>query len=280
MGTVTLLTDFGSASPYPGEMKAVLLARCRAAVVDLTHEIPAHDVAAGAHVLAAAAVTFPTGTVHLAVVDPGVGTARRPLVVASGGHVFVGPDNGLLMVAAHRLGHPAAFIVDSGRFARRPLSPTFHGRDLFAPVAAALAAGLPPAQVGAPLPSPVELRASPAEREPGGVRGQILYCDTFGNAITNIPGDWLRTLPGSLRLHRGADSTLVRRVTTYGEGSAGEVLVLVGSSGMTEIAVNAGRAADVLALAPGQRVALTVAQHTAPQQRSPRDGGAHGTEPV
>src|SRR5207247_7114244 len=140
---VTLLSDFGSGSPYPGQMKAVLASSCDAVFIDITHDIPRHDVRAGAYVLSAVARTTPAGTVHLAVVDPGVGTTRRPLIVASGGQCFVGPDNGLLLPAAKRVGRPHAYVIQAPEILHGVASSTFHGRDLFAPVAAQLVLGTP-----------------------------------------------------------------------------------------------------------------------------------------
>ncbi|MDR7544659.1 MAG: SAM-dependent chlorinase/fluorinase [Armatimonadota bacterium] len=256
MRIVTLLTDFGQASPYPAEMRAVLCAGCRARVMDITHEIPAHDIASGAYVLAAAAPAFPAGTVHVAVVDPGVGTARLPLVVASGGHLFVGPDNGLLMPAARALGHPRAHVIDEERFGRPPRSATFHGRDLFAPAAAALASGLPVEQMGAPVAALVDLPEVQPARAPGVLTGQVVYRDAFGNLVTNIPGDWLRTCPESCVLDHPRGRVRVRRVRTYGEGDANEPLVLVGSNGTIEIAIRAGRAAEALGVEAGAPIAL------------------------
>jgi S-adenosylmethionine hydrolase len=253
---VTLLTDFGLASPYAAEMHAVLRAGCRARVVDITHEIPAHDIATGAHVLAAAAPAFPVGTVHVAVVDPGVGTARLPLAVASGGHLFVGPDNGLLMPAARALGHPRAHLIDEERFGRAPRSATFCGRDLFAPAAAALASGLPVERMGPPVPVPVELPEVRPARTPGALTGQVLYRDAFGNLITNIPGPWLQTSAASWVLEHPGGRVRLRRVRTYGEGGVGEPVVLVGSGGTIEIAVRTGRAAEVLGLEAGAPIAL------------------------
>src|SRR3989475_13213903 len=131
---VTLLSDFGSGSPYPGQMKAVLASSCDAVFVDITHDIPRHDIRAGAYVLSAVARTTPAGTVHLAVVDPGVGTTRRPLIVASGGQCFVGPGNGLLLPAAQRGGRPPAYAIHAPEILRSVGSSTFPRPDLFAPV--------------------------------------------------------------------------------------------------------------------------------------------------
>jgi S-adenosylmethionine hydrolase len=264
---ITLLSDFGSASPYPAEMKAVLHARCRATVVDITHDIPAHDALHGAHVLAAAARYFPAGTVHLAVVDPGVGTSRLPLAIAAGGQSLVGPDNGLLMVAARMLGEPRAFAIDVDRFASRPLSSTFHGRDLFAPVAAVLASGLPVNVVGAPVGAPVELPEATPQRSPGILRGQVLYRDPFGNLITNIPGPWLCDLADPLTLASGRRRAVARRVGTYGDSAAGTLVVLEGSNGTVEIAVSTGSAAARLGIEIGDRVTLRAQPSRRPRSR-------------
>lgn len=256
MRIITLLTDFGSSSPYPAEMKGVLLSSCKAVLIDITHDVPPHDVAQGAYLLSAAAPEFPAGTIHLAVVDPGVGTGRQPLAVASGGQFLVGPDNGLLMRAARVLGTPRAYAIDAGRFARRPISATFHGRDLFAPAAAALAAGLPVERVGPPAASPVELAEIPPVRTPGALRGQVVHRDRFGNLVTNIPGTWLDDLSPPLVMQHERGSVAIRPVLTYAQGAAGELLVLVGSSGTLEIAVNAESAAEALGLGAGGSIAI------------------------
>jgi len=256
MSLVTLLTDFGWASPYPGQMKGVLRSLCRAALIDLTHDVPAHDIACGAYVLAAAARAFPAGTIHLAVVDPGVGTSRLPVAIASGGQVFVGPDNGLLLVAARALGTPRAHAVAVERFALRPLSTTFHGRDLFAPAAAAIARGLAVEQVGPPVPAPVVLPEQPAARDGGLLRGQVLYRDPFGNLITNIPAGWLDDLAGPLVIVHARGQATAHRVTTYGDGAPGDLVILAGSDGTAEIAVRGGRAADLLPFGPGDPVMI------------------------
>lgn len=254
MSIITLLTDFGSGSPYQAEMKGVLLASCRATVVDVTHDVPPRDIARGAYLLAAVARTFPTGTVHLAVVDPGVGTARQPLAIASGGQFFVGPDNGLLMPAARALGVVRSFAIDATAFARRPLSATFHGRDLFVPAAAALAAGLPIERLGRPASPPVELPADTPERSAGRVRGQVIYRDPFGNLVTNIPGSWLLDLPERLVLEHRRGRHAIRRARTYADAADGELLSLVGSSGTVEIALNAQEAGTMLGLDAGDAV--------------------------
>ncbi len=254
MSIITLLTDFGSGSPYPAEMKGVLLGLCRATIVDITHDVPRHEVARAAYLLATVAPACPAGTVHLAVVDPGVGTARQALAIGSGGQFFVGPDNGLLIPAARALGVPRAFAIDVAAFARRPLSPTFHGRDLFAPAAAALAAGLPIERIGPRAAPPVELLPAPLDRTAGRVAGQVIYRDPFGNLVTNIPHSWLQHLPAHLVLEHRHGRSPIRRAHTYADGAGSELLVLAGSSGTVEIGLNAGDAASVLGLDAGDIV--------------------------
>ncbi|HYO62786.1 MAG TPA: SAM-dependent chlorinase/fluorinase [Pyrinomonadaceae bacterium] len=189
---VTLLTDFGTADYFVGAMKgAVLAANPHAAVVDLTHDIPAHDVEAGAFTLAAACETFPEGTVHLAVVDPGVGSPRRPLVVAAGPHLFVGPDNGLFGYLYERHAGARVFHVTNAKFFRPAPSTTFHGRDLFAPVAGALSAGVVPEEFGPRVDDFVRLaRPAPSRAHDGTLRARVIHVDRFGNCVTNItPAD-------------------------------------------------------------------------------------------
>jgi S-adenosylmethionine hydrolase len=256
MPIVTLLSDFGSGSPYPGEMRGVLRSCCRATLVDLTHDIPALDIAQGAYVLAQAAWAFPAGTVHLAVVDPGVGTGRRAIAMVSGGQFFVGPDNGLLVPAARALGRARAVAIAAERYARRPLSATFHGRDLFAPAAGALARGVPIDELGPAIASPVEIRQRPPERRRGRLEGGVMFVDAFGNLTSNIPAPWLDDLPATVSIAAAGRTSAARRVRTYGDAPAGELVVLAGSGGTVEIAVPGGRAADRLGLRPGDRVAL------------------------
>jgi len=190
-GSVVLTTDFGTADPYVGEMKAALLAQWarwpegwpRPRIIDLCHDVPTGDVAAGAWLLARSAVRFPPGTVHVAVVDPGVGTSRPAVAASSGGRHFVGPGNGLLaFLRAYSDLEVAILARDFAVRARGgPLSDTFHGRDLFAVAAAHLAMGAPLGLVGAPA-SPDDLGM-----EPGGAPGRVVWIDRFGNAISDVP---------------------------------------------------------------------------------------------
>src|SRR5687768_2447391 len=185
---VTLLTDFGGSDYFAGALKgAVLSVNPRAQVVDLTHEIPAHDVGAAAFTLLAAYDSFPKGTVHVAVVDPGVGSERRPVVAEADGHLFVGPDNGVLGYVCGRAAEARVFHATETKFFRPNISTTFHGRDIFAPLAGALSLGVEPASLGprvadyATLPFP-----APRRLPDGTLEGAIIHVDRFGNCVTNI----------------------------------------------------------------------------------------------
>ena len=241
---ITLLSDFGSL--YPSQMKGAILSRTRDAVlVDIAHDLPPQDVRAGAFVLMAAARHFPAGTVHLAVVDPGVGTDRLGIVVEGGGHLFVGPDNGLLIPAAKSIGELAAWMIAGSLF--EGAAPTFAGRDVFAPVAAALASGREPGSFG-PRVAATDLDIGSAEISGEGMVAEVLYVDGFGNVITNateIP--WKGLILDGRRLSRAR---------TYAEAEPDEPLITIGSHGFAEIAVNGGSAKDLFGLDPGDRILL------------------------
>ena len=247
---ITLLTDFGTADSYVAEMKGVLLRLAPGAVVvDATHDVAPGDIAAGAFLLGRTWPAFPVGTVHLAVVDPGVGTARRALAVDAGGHRFVGPDNGLL---SRPLEAPNAKAVS---LATPPgASPTFHGRDLFAPAAARLALGAALRDLGPAVPDPVRLARPPLVREGVDIVGVVVHVDRFGTLITNIPGARVaadavvRIGPYDLELK-----------TTFGDVAAGDPVAIVGSGGTVEIAVRDARADVTLGATRGAAVRATAA---------------------
>jgi hypothetical protein len=243
---ITLLTDFGTADGYVAQMKGVMLSAAPdATLVDVTHDIGAQDVDAARLVLDRYWQRFPAGAVHLVVVDPGVGSARAALAVAAAGRFLVGPDNGVLSPALCRDDARAvALEVPPGA------SATFHGRDVFSPAAAALATGTPLERLGSAYPSPVVRRtAAPALQQDGAILGEVVMIDRFGNAITNVPGP----LPG-YRLWIGAMHLPV--LQTYADVSPGDPLALTGSSGLIEIAVRQGNAAQRLALTRGMAVLL------------------------
>jgi S-adenosylmethionine hydrolase len=259
-GLVTLTTDFGAGSAYAGSLRGALYAAWRDVTpVDITHDIRPFDRLEGALVLRAAAPHFPRGTVHLAVVDPGVGSARRPLLVAApvgaGEQYFVGPDNGLFTPF---LGAGARAFAIAAAEAPGPLSATFHGRDLFAPVAARLAGGRAPETFGAPVADPVRLDWPEPVAVPGGWRGVVLQVDRFGNAITNLPGGLVPSDPAGAGVSLGiAGAPRVSRIVrTYADANPGDVVALVGSADLLEVAVSQGSAAERLGLAAGHGVTL------------------------
>lgn len=253
MAIVTLLSDFGSRTPYPAQMRAAVLRRCSASLVDVTHDVARHDVREGAYLLRAVVRACPPGTAHLAVVDPGVGTARRGLAVAAGGQLLVGPDNGLLMPAALRLGDPRIHSIAASDLIEPEPSATFHGRDVFAPIAAHLACGGGLARVGPPISDPVPLDFGEGRRDGDRLVGEVIYADAFGNLITNIPAELLR---GTLRLRLGSHDLAV--AATYAEVPPGALVAVPGSDGGVEIAVREGSAAVELGIAPGAAIVLAL----------------------
>lgn len=253
---VTLLTDFGDQDGFVGTMKGVMLDICPAAqLVDITHAVPRQDVMAGAMVLRNAAGYFPVGTVHMAVVDPGVGTTREALVAINAWGQFVLPDNGLVTLVDRLAPLQAVYAVRNQGWCLPKRSATFHGRDVFAPVAAHLAMGLPPHLVGPAWPDWQRLDWPVPERKHKQVHGEIVYQDVFGNLFTNIEAHHVRRLPRPWRLRIG-EHRLNGPKGAYGEVAAGQALFLWGSSGLLEIAVNGGHAGRHFSAAPGTTLTL------------------------
>ena len=254
---VTLTTDFGTRDPYVAAMKGVLLRTCpELRVLDLGHEIAPHDVLEGALFLAGALPHFPAGTVHVAVVDPGVGGERRPIAVRAGGQTVVCPDNGLLTLFLRAYEREAAHVIANVEFMAAEVSATFHGRDIFAPAAARLACGASLEAAGPPLESIVTLYVpEPTRAADGAVHGEVIHVDRFGNAITNIPRVVAEATERAKIHVAGRSLGGLRR--TYVDVAAGRPLALIGSSGHLEIAVNGGSAATGLGLRRGDGVELT-----------------------
>ena len=252
MAVVTFTTDFGHADAYAAAMKGVVLSFAPDAVlVDISHAIPRHDIAAGALALAQAAPFFPRGSVHVAVVDPGVGSERAELVVETEQAVFVGPDNGLLSEAAQK--PRRAFRIENPGFRREPAAPTFHGRDVFAVAAGRIAGGATAQEAGAPLPAMVELSGLTDGPLADQCRGRVVQVDGFGNLVTSLGGG-----PCAGRWQLACDG---RRLDlaggrTYADVPTGELVLYQGSSGRIEIAVRDGSAAARLGAKAGSTIEL------------------------
>jgi S-adenosylmethionine hydrolase len=248
---ITLLTDFGTADGYAAAMRGVIAGIAPHVIVDdASHEIPPGDVHAAAFALARYAPHYPPGTVHVVVVDPGVGTARRPLAARIGARHYVAPDNGVLTRVL--TGAPDVHIVEltERAYLRAGRSATFHGRDVFAPAAAHLAEGTAIDELGPPVNDPVLLTLPVPRRSPSGVQGEVVCVDRFGNLITNIPRDWLPARPAVQLGDRSIGG--VRDV--YAAVSPGEAVALVGSDDYLEIGVRDGHAARLLGAAHGTSV--------------------------
>jgi len=252
---LTLTTDFGDCDTYVAQVKGVLLSLVpEVRLVDVTHQIPPGDIRAGALALASILPHYPAGTVHLAVVDPGVGSSRRALAVPTATARAVGPDNGVLTPL---LEQPEAVVreIRGGCFWRDNPAPTFHGRDLFAPACAHLLAGEPMAGLGPPVTDPILLPPSPLHEHPAGVDGVVVAADRFGNLITNIQNSILvpHTQDRELRV-RVAGHVIIGLVRTYAEAQGREPIAVLGSGGFLEIAVAGGSARELLDAAVGTPV--------------------------
>lgn len=242
---LTLLTDFGGGSPYVAAMKGVLLSLNPAAqIVDLTHDVPPQDVRYGAVVLDDVAERFPAGTLHVAVVDPGVGTDRALIYAQLGTQHYLAPDNGLLSRLALRRRPTRIVRLTESRHWLEPVSATFHGRDILAPVAARLSLGLDPAALGVPLEELQLLDWPQPQVAPGLAQGHVLWIDRFGNLNTNIPAALLAAAgPCSQLRATCCGHTSLRHVRSYGAAAPGELVSLFGSSARLELAVVDGNAA-------------------------------------
>lgn len=260
---ITLTTDFGTGSPYVAQMKGVLYSVCREGgveceVVDLTHAIAPQNVREGAVVLADVAACFPAGTLHIAVVDPGVGSSRKILYVEIGTQRFLAPDNGLLGLAAREMRPRRIVVLEEPRFWRPAVSHTFHGRDIFAPVAAHLACGLDPAELGPAGPSLVLLDWAAPTKSAGTLTGEVLWVDPFGNLITNLRREEVTALGEPDQLVVECDGREIAGVLpNYASAMPGELLALFDSRDRLEVAVAQGNAAQMLRVAAGQAVAVS-----------------------
>jgi S-adenosyl-L-methionine hydrolase (adenosine-forming) len=252
---VTLTSDFGLRDPFVGIMKGVILGICPGArLVDLTHEVTAYDVGDAALALESAVGFFPRGTVHLAVVDPGVGSARRAMALRRGDHYFVGPDNGLFTFAIAEYDW-SAVSLEARAFRLPAVSRTFHGRDVFAPAAAHLAAGIPLERLGPPLSDPVRLPRADCRRIGDQLIGEVIGSDRFGNLVTSVTADAIERLGASGGLHVAvAGRSLGPLKGSYAEGRPGVPAGIIASNGRLEIFANGGNARALLGAERGTPV--------------------------
>lgn len=256
---ITLLSDFGDV--YPASMKGVILGiNSDVNIVDITHSIPRHDIRAGAFILMTTAKYFPSGTVHIAVVDPGVGTKRREIAIKAVSHngeihYFIGPDNGLLIPAAKSIGTIEVYEISNTNLFQKNISCTFHGRDIFAPVGAHISKGSRIEDAGGQIFDYKELDFGKGKKVNGSIHGRVIYIDSFGNIITNISWESVD--------FRSGDELWIgkRRVifgSSYGFFKEGDPLVLVGSHGFLELAVNMGNAAKMFGRKQGDEIIISI----------------------
>ena len=254
---ITLLTDFGTVDYFAGAVKgAILSVNPQAVIADITHEIPPQDIEAAAFTLLATYKTFPVGTIHVAVVDPGVGSARRPIVVKAGGQFFVGPDNGIFTYIYDREQAHQVFHVTRGKYFRTSTSTTFHGRDIFAPVAAALSNGVAPEDLGPLIDDEIRLQASltPEVLKNGDVKGRIIHIDRFGNCITNLTRDFFNARKHGTLVIKG--KTIRNLRDFYSDAHKNELFAIWGSAGFLEISVNGSSAAAMIGANRGDKITL------------------------
>jgi len=253
---ITLLTDFGLKDPYVASMKGVMLSiNPQCTLIDITHQVSSHDVREGAFILAQAYSTFPKGTIHLTVVDPGVGSARKPILVVTKNYFFVGPDNGLFTIALKEETVKRVVLLTNQNFFLSEVSATFHGRDIFAPVAAYLSSGVKPKSFGPSIKSWHEISFSGPIMKQGKLVGKIVHVDAFGNLVSNIAQkEFLRFSEARSSLIGVGRRTILGVKKGYWEGKRDEVMALFGSGGFLEISVREGNAQKSLRVKKGDAV--------------------------
>jgi S-adenosylmethionine hydrolase len=258
---ITLTTDFGLKDPYAAEMKAAILGICpNAAIIDITHKIEKFSIRMGAYVLASAVPYFSKGTIHVAVVDPGVGTRRRPMLIQTRQGFFIGPDNGLLILAAEHQGITGIHEITNPRLMLPRVSSTFHGRDVFAPAAAHLANGVHPAEFGPEIRDAVKPEFTKLTLRKDVLVGEVLHVDNFGNIITNIGEKEIARIrmKDVVNVELSNKKLKLKLCKAYGEAKPQESLALIGSHNYLEIALNQGNAAAELGTKPGDKIKLSL----------------------
>ena len=251
MKIVTLLSDFGSTDGYVAQMKGTILDHCPSAVItDISHEVERHNIPMGSFLLETTAPYFPKDTIHVAVVDPGVGSARKAIVIESKSALFIGPDNGLMARASEKAGVKSIHEIREKEFQREAVSSTFHGRDVFAYAAGLIAAGRRPEEVGPRVPKMETLDLPPPKLSGNTCSCHVLHVDGFGNVITDVSEVMIRNIPAKLgsrvNIRSGTRKLQAEYARSYYEVDKGAMAVLLGSQGFLELAVREGSASEKL----------------------------------
>jgi S-adenosylmethionine hydrolase len=259
-GIITLTTDFGLVDPYVAMMKGVILSiNDKARIVDVSHHIMAGSIMQAAGMIREAFPFFPEGTVHVVVVDPGVGSDRRLIAFKAAGHIFIGPDNGIFWPIITEFKKTMIVHLTEERYFSPHITPTFHGRDIFAPVAAHISLGVDPARMGSVIKDPVRLSSPRPHKIANVLYGQVMRIDNFGNLITNISNEDMRNfLKKSKPIIQIGNLELKKIDHIYSDVEKGEPLALIDSSNLLEIAVNLGRAAEYVGIDPDEIVGSAV----------------------
>ena len=259
MKILTFLTDFGLKNSYVAQMKGVALSLTDAKIVDITHQITPHNILEGAFVLRSSAPYFPSGTVHVAVVDPGVGTDRKGIVITTPTQILVGPDNGLLIPTAQHLGDFVVYEIQNQNLLLKSISNTFHGRDVFTPVAVHILNGILFEEIGPIIKDYKTLDLGKTEILNRRIIGKIIYIDSFGNIITNIDGDILKKhfeFNKKIKIYINRKRREIPFVRSYGFANKGELLGTIGSSNLFEISINQGNAKKQLGAEVGNEIKI------------------------
>ncbi len=259
MKIITFLSDFGTKNSYVSQMKAVASAITNARLIDITHEITAHNIREGAYALRCAAPYFPIGTVHVAVVDPGVGTERHGVLITTSKQILIGPDNGLLMPTAHFLGEYIIYEISNEKYMLNSISSTFHGRDIFTPIAAHITNGVPFEEIGKRTNEYVDFDFGQGELRENAIAGKVIHIDRFGNIITNLTKEIILNALNynkNIMVFIGDKPLKVPFVKSYGFVKNKDVLATIGSSDFFEIGINQGNAAKKLSIKEEDKIEI------------------------
>jgi len=259
MKIITFLSDFGTKNSYVSQMKAVASGITNARLIDITHEITPHDIREGAYALRCAAPYFPTGTVHVAIVDPGVGTERRGILITTSKQILIGPDNGLLMPTAHFLGNFIIYEISNEKYMLDSISSTFHGRDIFTPVAAHITNGIPFDEIGNKTYEYVDFDFGKGELRENTVIGNVIHIDRFGNIITNLNKDIILNAMDfnkNIKVFIGSKCLEIPFVKSYGYVKNKSTLATIGSCNFFEIGINQGNAAKKLSIKEEDKIEI------------------------